>query len=120
MNVAEILDKVRDATTVRRAYGDPIVCDGVTVIPAARVGGGGGGGGGHLDGHPDGEGAGSEGSGGGFGVGITPTGVFVIKDGTVRWHPAIDYNRIILGGQVIAVVALLTIGAIARHRARKS
>ncbi|GAA0973938.1 hypothetical protein GCM10009555_029480 [Acrocarpospora macrocephala] len=111
MDVAEILEKVRDTTTVRRAFGEPITVDGVTVIPTAWVGGGGGGGGGHVDGDQPGEG-----SGGGFGVGVVPTGVYVIKEGIVRWHPAIDYNRIILGGQIVAVVALLTIRAIMRRR----
>ncbi|GAA1002462.1 hypothetical protein Aple_000530 [Acrocarpospora pleiomorpha] len=115
MDIMEMLEKARDAATVRRAFGEPITCDGVTVIPAARVGGGGGGGSGHAEGEQSGEG-----SGGGFGVGATPTGVFVIRDGDVRWHPAIDYNRIILGGQVVAVVALLTVRAIVRRRARRS
>lgn len=118
MDVAGIIEKIKDAATVRRAYGEPIECDGVTVIPAARVGGGGGGGGG-AGGHREGEPAG-EGSGGGFGVGITPTGVFVVKDGTVRWNPAIDYNRLIVGSQIVAVVALLTLNAILRRRARRS
>ncbi|GAA0389675.1 hypothetical protein Acor_76860 [Acrocarpospora corrugata] len=115
MDVAELLEKVRDAATVRRAFGEPITSNGVTVIPAARVGGGGGGGGGSRDGDQPGEG-----SGGGFGVAVSPTGVFVIKDDTVHWHPAIDYNRIVLGGQIVAVVALLTVGAILRRRARRS
>ncbi|MEV6863013.1 spore germination protein GerW family protein [Streptosporangium subroseum] len=115
MDVMEMLEKARDAATVRLAFGEPITCDGVTVIPAARVGGGGGGGRGRKDGVQSGEG-----SGGGFGVGVTPTGVFVIRDGAVRWHPAIDYNMIILGGHVVAVVALLTVRTIVRKRARRS
>ncbi|GAB1819598.1 spore germination protein GerW family protein [Herbidospora sp. RD11066] len=111
MNVADILDKVRETTTIRRAFGEPITIDGVTVIPAAWVGGGGGGGAGHYEGDTPGEG-----SGGGFGVGVIPTGVYVIKDGEVTWRPALDYNRIILGGQIVAVVALLTVGRILRRR----
>jgi hypothetical protein len=34
----------------------------------------------------------------------------------VRWRPVVDVNKIILGGQVVAVVALLTVRAIARMR----
>lgn len=115
MDVREMLDKAQDAVTVRRAFGEPITCDGVTIIPAAGVGGGGGGGDGRRDGEQPGEG-----SGGGFGVRVTPAGAFVVKDGEVRWNPAIDYNKIILGGQVVAVVAILTIGAIVRRRARRA
>ncbi|GAA1018617.1 hypothetical protein Aple_065670 [Acrocarpospora pleiomorpha] len=84
----------------------------MTVIPAAR---GGGGGGGRWDGDQPGEG-----SGGAFGVGVTPTGVFVITKGIIRWHPAIDYNRIVLGSQLVAVAALVTVCAIVRRRAQRS
>ncbi|MEO3859649.1 spore germination protein GerW family protein [Acrocarpospora sp. B8E8] len=115
MDIMEMIDKARDSATVRRVFGEPITADGVTVIPAARIGGGGGGGSGRQDGDQPGEG-----SGGGFGVGAAPAGVFVIRDGDVRWHPAIDYNKIILGGQVVAIVALLVVRAIARRRARRS
>ena len=82
MDVMEMLEKARDAATVRLAFGEPITCDGVTVIPAARVGRGGGGGNSRKEGVQPGEG-----SGGGFGVGVTPTGVFVIRDGAVRLAP---------------------------------
>ncbi|WP_436756680.1 spore germination protein GerW family protein [Streptosporangium sp. V21-05] len=116
MDVIGMIDKVRDSATVTRVFGEPITQDGVTVIPVARVGAGGGGGGGRQEG---GESPG-EGSGGGFGATATAVGVFVVKDGQVRWQPAIDYNKIILGGQVVAVVALLTLRAFARRRARRS
>jgi uncharacterized spore protein YtfJ len=82
-NIDELLGGARDAITVKRVYGDPIESDGVTVVPAAKVGGGGGGGG-------DSEGDG----GGGFGLGARPVGAYVIKDGDVRWVPAVDVNRI--------------------------
>ena len=42
----------------------------------------------------------------------------MIKDGTVRWIPSINVNQIILGGQIVAIVLLLTIRAIARMRTR--
>jgi uncharacterized spore protein YtfJ len=41
MDVQETISKARDAITVKRVYGDPYERDGVTVIPAAAVGGGG-------------------------------------------------------------------------------
>jgi hypothetical protein len=54
------------------------------------------------------DGAQGRGSGGGFGLAARPVGAFVIKDGAVTWRPTIDVNKIVLGGQMVAVVALLT------------
>ena len=38
-----------------------------------------------------------------------PVGAYVLRDGELRWESALDLNRVILGGQVVAVVALLTL-----------
>jgi uncharacterized spore protein YtfJ len=83
-NVDEMFTGARDAITVKRVYGDPIESEGVTVIPAAKVGGGGGGGG---DSDHNG--------GGGFGLRAKPVGAYVIKGGDVSWVPAVDVNRIL-------------------------
>jgi uncharacterized spore protein YtfJ len=83
-NVDEMFAGARDAITVKRVYGDPIESEGVTLVPAAKVGGGGGGGG---DSDHNG--------GGGFGLGARPVGAYVIKDGDVKWQPAVDVNRIV-------------------------
>src|SRR5215207_9954913 len=93
---------------VRRAYEK----DGVTVIPAARVQGGAGAGGGE---DPQGQGTGS---GSGFAMTARPVGAFIIRDCELSWRPAVDVNRIVLGGQVVAVVALLTVRAISKARAK--
>jgi uncharacterized spore protein YtfJ len=103
------------ASTAEKVYIEPIRQDGLTVIPAATVGGGGGGGGG--SGGPEGQGPGA-GEGGGFGLKAKPAGAFVIKQGKVHWQPAIDVNRVILGGQIVAVTALLVARAIILGRAR--
>jgi uncharacterized spore protein YtfJ len=105
------IERARDVLTVRRVFGDPIERDGVTVIPAAKVRGGGGGG--------SGSGPNGEGGGGGFGVSATPAGVYVIKDGTVRWEPALDLGRTIFMGQVVGIVALLTIRSIVKTLAKR-
>ena len=100
MNVTEVLSTARDSITVKRVFGDPYERDGLTVIPAAVVGGGGGGGTGH-------DGKGQEGEGGGFGVTGRPAGAFVINNGQVSWRPAVDANRIItVVGIVIAAFLL--------------
>ena len=107
MNVDEMLQGVRDALTVQRVYGEPIERDGVLIIPAASVRGGGGGGG-------DAE----QNGGGGFGLTAKPVGTYVVSDGRVRWEPAVDVNRIVLGAQVAAVVIALVIGSVLRARSR--
>jgi uncharacterized spore protein YtfJ len=110
MDVQELLSQARDAMTVKRVFGDPLEKDGVTVLPAAKVQGGAGGGGGEG---PEGEG---KGFGSGFGINARPAGVFVIRGDEVTWKPAIDVNRVILGGQILGVVALLVIRSILRRR----
>ncbi len=112
MDVQDVIAQARDTLTVKRVFGEPYEKDGVTVIPAARVQGGAGGGSGE---DPDRQG---RGSGSGFGVIARPVGAFVIRDGDLSWRPAVDVNRIILGGQVVVVVALLTVRAIVKARSR--
>jgi hypothetical protein len=45
--------------------------------------------------------------------------VFVIGNGAVRWRPAIDVNRVVLGGQLVAITALLTVRLLVKLRARR-
>jgi uncharacterized spore protein YtfJ len=109
---ADVLDAVRaavDGTTAGRVFGAPVTADGIVLLPVARVAGGGGGGTGPVaeDGWP-------EGTGGGFGTTGRGLGVFVIRNGKVMWRPAIDVNRVVLGGQVVAVVALLVLRSVLR------
>jgi len=42
----------------------------------------------------------------------------VVKGDTVRWVPAVDVNRVILGGQIVAIVALLSVRSMAKQRAK--
>jgi uncharacterized spore protein YtfJ len=95
MKVDEMLSGARDAISVTKVFGETVHEDGVAVIPVAKVAGGGGGGG-------DTEGNG----GGGFGLAGKPAGAYVIKDGDVRWKPAIDVGRVILGWQLVAALAV--------------
>ena len=112
MEVQEVLAQARDAMTVKRVFGEPYEKNGITVIPAARVQGGAGGGGGEG---PEGQG---KGSGTGFGLSARPVGAYLIRGEDVTWRPAVDLNRIVLGGQIVAIVALLTIRAIVKARAK--
>jgi uncharacterized spore protein YtfJ len=109
-DVRTMIQQATDAMTVRRVFGEPYEKNGVTVIPAARVQGGAGGG--------EGEGPGGEGKGGGSGYALNakPTGAFVIKGDDVVWRPAVDANRVILGAQIVAVLAILLVRTIVKFR----
>lgn len=114
MDVQSVITQVRDTITVKRVYGEPYEAEGVTVIPAAKVLGGAGGGEGER---PEAQ---EKGAGSGFGVVARPVGAYLIRGDQVSWRPAVDINRIILGAQVVAVVALLTIRTIVKARAKAS
>jgi uncharacterized spore protein YtfJ len=84
------------------------------VVPVARIRGGGGGGtGSDLS---DGSEKARQGRGGGFGIDSRPLGVYVIREGTVSWQPTVDVTRIVLQGQVGAIVALLVVRSLVRRR----
>jgi uncharacterized spore protein YtfJ len=114
MDVNEIMTTARDAMQVKRVFGEAYERDGTLVIPVAMVAGGGGGGSGESDGS-DGSGPG-RGSGGGFGAGARPAGVYVVSGDTVTWQPALDVNKIVLGGQIVAIVLLFVLRSIFRRR----
>jgi uncharacterized spore protein YtfJ len=110
-----ILDRLRDvvdSASAGRVFGEPISHGGVVVLPAAKVSGGAGGGTGPADSEVK-----PSGTGGGFGMSAKALGVFVIHDGgKVQWQPAVDVNRIVMGGQIVAVAALLLARAVITAR----
>ena len=103
--VKEAMNSTLEGMQPRQVFGEPIERDGVIYLPAAKVRGGGGGGG-----DTDGNG------GAGFGLTAKPAGMYVIRDGNAEWKPALDLNRVIIGGQIVAIVALLVIRSIFRRR----
>lgn len=124
--MARVTRAAGDALHVRRAFGEPVRQGDVTLIPVAKLLGGSGSGygigemGGQVSG--GGKGAESSGSGGGgaFGIRVKPMGVYVVEGSTVRWQPALDLNRIILGGQIVGAFALLVLDrAVRRRRGRR-
>ena len=110
MTLDELIAKAKDSLQVTMVYGEPYEKDGVTVIPAATIMGGGGGGNGQ-------DREGQKGQGAGFGVSAKPAGAFIIKDGNVRWEPAVDVNRLIGTVGLIALAGLFIGTRIARRRA---
>jgi uncharacterized spore protein YtfJ len=125
-SVDSVTEAARDTLTVRRVFGEAYVSGDTTVIPVAKVMGGSGGGYG-AGGRPQHERSGTapaaatgesgqtsadsavegEGGGGGFAVRAKPAGVYVVRDGSVQWQPALDVNRLALGGQLLVAVAVL-------------
>ena len=103
-DVLEVLRGVVDSVKAGTVFGTPVSYKGLTVLPVARIAGGGGGGRGE-----DANGRGAEGSGGGIGLSARPVGVYVIKDDEVTWSPAVDVTKVVLGGQIVGIVALLTL-----------
>ncbi|MBD3781104.1 hypothetical protein [Cellulomonas sp. ES6] len=70
---------------------------------------------------PSGRGGGDA-EGSGFATRIKPLGVYVVDSTGVRWRPAVDVNRVVLGGQVVgavSVVALSFVLAVGRLRRRR-
>jgi uncharacterized spore protein YtfJ len=113
-SVLDKLEAVKDTMTVSRVFGESYQVAGTTIVPVATVRGGGGGGGGEGT-PPGGEGTGT-GAGVGFGVVVRPLGVYVVKEGEVSWQPAIDVLRLVVGGQLLALAAIL---ALRRRRKRR-
>lgn len=106
MDLQNVLTGAQEALTVHRVFGEPVTVGDTTLIPTAAIGGGGGGG------------ANGAGGGAGFGMHGRPSGLFVLRGDQVSWKPAIDVNRIVLGGQFVAMSALLLMASLVARRAR--
>ena len=109
MKVDELFTQAKDSLKAGMVYAEPVEQDGMTVIPAARIAAGGGAGSGQ-DEH------GQKGDGGGLGLSARPVGAYVIKDGKLRWQPAIDVNRLVAVLGAVTVAVLLVVGRILRAR----
>jgi uncharacterized spore protein YtfJ len=122
MSKQELLSRVAENVSVRRAFGAAYEKDGLLIIPVALVFGGGGAGEGPIP-PPSSLPSGADpaeaaeggtrmpdwrqptGSGAGFGGLIMPLGVYVVKDDKVRWIPVVDVTLIVLAS--LGVVRLL-------------
>jgi uncharacterized spore protein YtfJ len=117
MDVTDLMNRISDNLVVGRAFGQPYQQGDTLIIPVAWVAGGGGGGSGDVrsgeeSGRSDpGDGNGrhvaphgqrQSGSGGGFGGVVWPLGVYVVREGTVRWVPSLDVTRVVLASLALA------------------
>lgn len=63
---------------------------------------------------------GGDAEGAGFSARVKPLGVYVVDDSGVSWRPALDLNRVILGGQAVGAVAVVAVSfALAFGRRRR-
>ena len=145
MDVENLLAKVADNLSVRRAFGEAYEKDGMLIIPVAIVAGGGGGGTGHNrrgdpaagpDSPPDAPAAsaaphapaaahdrtpqdpGRTEAGGGFGGLVLPSGAYVVNGGQVRWVPAVDVTITVLASLTLVRLLARTWTRRRRHRRR--
>lgn len=98
--VRELIDSLMTDPDTSRVYGQPIeTADGATVIPVATV---------RARSKP-----GTDDTR--FRLAARPVGVFVIKDGTATWVPAVDASRIAVIGVLTGLIAA-TLGTLAMVR----
>jgi uncharacterized spore protein YtfJ len=120
VDAGNLLEKLSDNLSVRRAFGAAYERDGTLIIPVALVVGGGGGGTartehadpaalpgsvpeGNATAHdPAPQDPGRGDAGGGFGGLILPSGVYVVKGDQVRWVPAVDATIVVLASLSLA------------------
>lgn len=63
---------------------------------------------------------GGDAEGAGFAARVKPLGVYVVQEDGVTWRPALDLNRVILGGQVVGAISMVALSfAIAFGRRRR-
>ena len=89
---------VQEALRANPVCGDPISAHGVTLVTVARVGA-------DFRGRI---GRGPRGRAGSSGFAGKPVGAYVLSEGSVRWQPAVDVNRLVLALAALGAVALLT------------
>ena len=138
MDITDTIEGVKsalgDRLSAQTAYGEPVVVDGVTVIPVARImlGFGAGGGVGEAKRSSDGEDAPTAtGSGGGGGGVVQPLGFIEVSSTGARWVPleppvaevalrVLSFAAVILpfGGKrgLLFRVLMLVVGQIAAGR----
>ena len=104
------LGAIKDAATVKRVFGDPIVVGEKTFVPIASVHAGFGGGFGK--GTQKDEASEGEGAGGGGGMCARPVAVIEITEEQTTVHHIIDHTPVIIGSMVLTGIAVLVLGGI--------
>lgn len=101
----DALDKLKDQLGDHQIFGEPVSQGDTTLVPVGEVQLGGGWGGRRDD------------TGGGGGMRARAIGAFSLAaDGTVSWHPAVNVNRIVWGGQLALATAVVACAIAFRRR----
>ncbi|TDC91177.1 hypothetical protein E1161_17270 [Saccharopolyspora aridisoli] len=101
----DALDALKDQLGDHQIFGEPVSQGDTTLVPVGEVQLGGGWGGR------------SDETGGGGGVRARAIGAFsLVADGTVAWHPAVNVNRIVRGGQLALATAVVACAIAFRRR----
>jgi hypothetical protein len=96
---SETLAVLADRLGRDQVFGEPVATEGGTLVPVLRV----------RSGTSRGRGGTTARAAGAFAIG---------RDGKVAWHPAVDVNRIVWGGQ-LALVAIAVAVATATGKRRR-
>ena len=113
-----IADRLHENATVQTVYGEPIVAEGKTIIPVARVRFGFGGGGGTQQERTDNDSStpAASGGGGGGGAEVSPVGFIEITAGETRYVSIEDRRKVVR----TALLALLIGLFLLRRRRRRA
>ena len=108
--IQSLMERLQSRAGAATVYGEPIVAEGKTLIPCAKLAYGFGGGSGTdraRSGDPDG--VGREGRGGGGGVAAKPIGVLEVTRAGTRFIPFEDPRRLV-GAMLAGVLVGILIG----------
>jgi uncharacterized spore protein YtfJ len=111
-----ILDQLQSSASVKTVYGDPIIAEGKTIIPVARVAYGFGAGAGPVrKGEGESQTEGKEAGGGGGGIWARPVGLIEITKEETKFVP-IRERRKLVGALLVGLLLGLWLGS---RRSRK-
>ncbi len=109
-----ISDRLEGSADVQRVYGEPIIAEGRTIIPVAKVRYGFGGGFGEGEGNEDA----GQGGGGGGGIEVTAIGVLEVTAEGTRYTSFEDRSRLIKAGFALGLIAMFILGRMLRGRSQ--
>ena len=111
-----ISDRLEGSADIARVYGEPIVTDGRTIIPVAKVRYGFGGGFGEGKGDEDS----GQGGGGGGGVEVTAVGALEITPEGTRYISFEDRSRLIKAGFALGLIGMFILGRMLLRKRRNT
>lgn len=109
-----VSDRLEGSADVKRVYGEPIVVEGRTIIPVAKVRYGFGGGFGEGKGDEDA----GQGGGGGGGIEVTAIGILEVTAEGARYTSFEDRSRLIKAGFALGLIAMFILGRMLLRRGR--